>query len=171
MTDNKTFGLCPCRSQRSYSDCCEPVITSARPAETAEELMRGRYSAYAKGVIEFIISSTHPDRRSECDEKAIRAWSANSDWTEFEIVSAEGGRAGDNEGKVEFIARFTEDRMKKTLHETGSFKRMDDGCWYYVDGAVHPPKPFVRQDGKVNRNDPCPCGSGKKYKKCCGEAA
>ena len=30
------------------------------------------------------------------------------------------------------------------------------------------PKPFVRGKAKVGRNDPCPCGSGKKYKKCCG---
>jgi preprotein translocase subunit SecA len=30
------------------------------------------------------------------------------------------------------------------------------------------PRPVVRQQPKVGRNDPCPCGSGKKYKKCCG---
>jgi len=29
-------------------------------------------------------------------------------------------------------------------------------------------KPTVRDEDKVGRNDPCPCGSGKKYKKCCG---
>jgi len=29
----------------------------------------------------------------------------------------------------------------------------------------------VRSGEKVGRNDPCPCGSGKKYKKCCGRAA
>ncbi|MBR5741927.1 MAG: SEC-C domain-containing protein, partial [Firmicutes bacterium] len=28
--------------------------------------------------------------------------------------------------------------------------------------------PVVRKDVKVGRNDPCPCGSGKKYKNCCG---
>lgn len=28
--------------------------------------------------------------------------------------------------------------------------------------------PFVREQPKVGRNDPCPCGSGKKFKKCCG---
>jgi len=30
------------------------------------------------------------------------------------------------------------------------------------------PQPFVRQGGKIGRNDPCPCGSGKKYKQCHG---
>ncbi len=29
-------------------------------------------------------------------------------------------------------------------------------------------QPFVRRGKKIGRNDPCPCGSGKKYKKCCG---
>jgi SEC-C motif-containing protein len=128
--------------------------------------MRGRYSAYAAGAIDFIFSSTLPERRSECDEKSIRAWSSNSEWTGFDVLSASGGGAGDNEGTVEFVARYTEDRMKKALHETGSFKRRD-GQWYYVDGTVHPPKPFVRGEGKVNRNALCVCGSGKKYKKCC----
>jgi len=157
---------CPCFSGKLYADCCEPVLSGAHPAATAESLMRARYSAYALGAIEFILSSTYPDRRGECDEKAITAWSAKSEWTGFEIVSTEAGQAGDTEGKVEFIARFTEDRMKKILHETGIFKHVD-GIWYYVDGTVHPPKPFVRGEDKLNRNDPCPCGSGKKYKKCC----
>ncbi|MBP1582331.1 MAG: SEC-C domain-containing protein [Victivallales bacterium] len=38
-----------------------------------------------------------------------------------------------------------------------------------VDTSVlRAPKPIVRETPKINRNDPCPCGSGKKYKKCCG---
>jgi len=32
------------------------------------------------------------------------------------------------------------------------------------------PKQPVRREKKIGRNDPCPCGSGKKYKKCCGRA-
>jgi SEC-C motif-containing protein len=157
---------CPCFSGRAYADCCEPVVTGARDAATAEELMRGRYSAYAVGAVDFIIASTHPDRRAECDEKSIRAWSANSVWTGFEVLSAEGGQAAESEGAVEFVARFTENRVKKTLHETGTFKK-SGGRWYYVDGTMHLHKPFVRGAEKLNRNAPCRCGSGKKYKKCC----
>ena len=37
-----------------------------------------------------------------------------------------------------------------------------------VDGSTETPKEPVRNDSTVGRNDPCPCGSGKKYKKCCG---
>lgn len=170
MSDkNKNVELCPCFSGKPYKDCCEAVITGVRPAATPEELMRGRYCAYAKGIIEFIMSSTLPERRKECDEKAIQAWSANSEWTGLEIVSTTGGKPGSTEGTVEFIAKFTEDRMKKTLHETGTFKLID-GLWYYVDGTIHPPKPFVREKELPSRNDPCPCGSGKKFKKCCIES-
>lgn len=38
-----------------------------------------------------------------------------------------------------------------------------------VDGSTETPKEPVRNDSTVGRNDPCPCGSGKKYKNCCGK--
>ena len=34
-----------------------------------------------------------------------------------------------------------------------------------------PPVEPIKVDKKPDRNDPCPCGSGKKYKKCCGKQA
>jgi SEC-C motif-containing protein len=43
-----------------------------------------------------------------------------------------------------------------------------DGEWYFVDGQLVAPKTEKRNQPKVGRNDPCPCGSAKKYKKCCG---
>jgi SEC-C motif-containing protein len=48
-----------------------------------------------------------------------------------------------------------------------TFIREADG-WKFEDGDLVPEKPIVREAPKVGRNDPCPCGSGKKYKKCCG---
>ncbi|MDZ4759110.1 MAG: DUF1186 domain-containing protein [Bacteroidota bacterium] len=49
----------------------------------------------------------------------------------------------------------------------------DDGVWAGIDSnykfpPVKPNVPVLRAEPKVGRNDPCPCGSGKKYKKCCG---
>lgn len=35
------------------------------------------------------------------------------------------------------------------------------------DEYIDPPGTIFRQDAKIGRNDPCPCDSGKKYKKCC----
>ncbi|KMQ51524.1 hypothetical protein CHISP_1532 [Chitinispirillum alkaliphilum] len=157
---------CPCGSGQAYKDCCEPIISEISTAQTAEQLMRARYSAYATGAVKFILSSTHPDRHEECDERAIKSWSENSQWHGLEIVSTEKGGPEDSKGKVEFIANFTENRINKSLHETGTFEKIN-GKWVYLDGTVHPAKPFIRTEEKVNRNDPCPCGSGKKFKKCC----
>jgi SEC-C motif-containing protein len=160
--------LCPCGSTLEFAACCEPIISGAKPAPTAEKLMRARYSAYAKTVVDFIISSTIDEKRKECDEKAIRDWSENSTWNKLEILSTDKGTETDSEGMVEFVAHFSEAGAEKTYHEKGMFKKVN-GAWLYVDGEIQKQKPFVRQEDKISRNDPCTCGSGKKYKKCCGK--
>jgi SEC-C motif domain protein len=160
--------LCPCGSETAYAECCEPVITGAIKAPSAERLMRARYSAYAKTAVEFILTSTIDEKREECDEKTIRTWSEHSTWHKLEIISTENGGPDDTEGMVEFIVHFSENGAEKTYHEKGLFRKVNDD-WRYVDGEIQKPKPFVRTERKVSRNDPCPCGSGKKYKKCCGK--
>ena len=157
---------CPCGSQQPFDMCCEPIIFFKNKATTAEQLMRGRYTAYAKGAVEFILQTTLEEKRKECDEKAIKSWSENSTWHKLEIVSTSKGGPEHSEGMVEFTAHFTEGGITKNLHEKAVFKKIDDQ-WFYVDGEIQKPKPFVRSETKLSRNDPCSCGSGKKYKKCC----
>ncbi len=159
--------LCPCGSQQSYDLCCEPIITFKNKATTAEQLMRGRYTAYVKGAVDFILQTTLEEKRKECDEKAIRSWSQNSVWHQLVILDTSKGTGEHTEGMVEFTAHFTEGGIKKNLHEKAVFKKIDDQ-WYYVDGEIQKSKPFIRTENKQSRNDPCPCGSGKKFKKCCG---
>ena len=159
--------LCPCGSQTAFAECCEPIITESVKASTAEKLMRARYTAYAKTAVGFILSSTIEEKRKECDEKAIRSWSEKSTWHQLEILSTDKGSADDDEGQVEFVAHFSEGGIRKNYHEKGLFKKVD-GCWQYVDGEIQKQKPFTRADEKISRNSPCSCGSGKKYKKCCG---
>jgi len=130
--------------------------------------MRARYSAYAKVETDFIISSTHPDHRSGIDHAATRKWAEKSAWHGLEIVSTAKGGETDTEGEVEFKAHYTEDGVKRSLHEKARFQKKD-GAWYYVEGEIQRPAPFRREEPKVGRNDPCPCGSGKKFKKCCGK--
>lgn len=158
--------LCPCGSQKAFAECCEPFVTWKIDPPTPEQLMRARYSAYAKEKIDFILNTTVEDKRKECDEQAIRNWSTKSTWHGLEILSTKNGGTQDNEGMVEFIAHYTEGGIRKNLHEKAVFKRVD-GKWFYIDGEIQKPMPFTRSDVKVSRNDPCPCGSGKKYKKCC----
>jgi SEC-C motif domain protein len=158
--------FCPCGSQKPYAECCEPLLLNISFASTAEQLMRARYTAYVKNAIQFVLDTTLQEKRKECDEKAIRDWSLNSQWHKLEIISTSNGGPEHIEGTVEFIAHFTEYGVLKNLHEKGLFKKIN-GQWFYVDGEIQKSKPFIRADVKISRNDPCLCGSGKKYKKCC----
>ena len=163
-------------------DCCAPIIKGERPADTAETLMRSRYTAFVKGEIDYILNSVHPEKREEHDEKSIRAWSQKASWHGLEILETEKGGPDDTDGTVEFVANFSDNekrtkqqevlshfsgKEKRTRHhELASFKKVDDR-WYFYDGEGVKPKQFRREAPKVGRNEPCPCGSGKKYKKCC----
>lgn len=158
--------LCPCGTGREYADCCEPFIKGERLPETAEMLMRSRYSAYAKAEIGYIHDTIHPDHRGDFDEKGARRWAEESRWEGFEIISTIAGGPEDTEGKVEFIARYRDRDVRRTHHELADFRKLD-GRWYFTDGVGIRPAPATSL--KVGRNDPCICGSGMKYKKCCGK--
>jgi SEC-C motif-containing protein len=157
---------CPCGSGAAYSECCEPVISGARRAETAEKLMRARYSAHVGVHMDFIFESTHPDNRQGYDHKGTREWAENADWQGLEIIAANKGGHADAVGEVEFIARFREKGVLREHHELAQFKQ-ENGVWFFTDGAMVRPKPILVT--KIGRNDPCTCGSGFKYKKCCGK--
>ncbi len=156
---------CPCGSGREYTACCAPVIAGSAPAATAEALMRSRYTAYAKGAIDHIMKSCVAD--DGIDEEATRKWSESADWKGLRILRTEKGGPGDSEGVVEFVASYVMDGLKDEHHETARFVKRD-GKWLYETGEVKT-ETVVRASPKVGRNDPCPCGSGKKYKQCCGK--
>jgi SEC-C motif-containing protein len=150
-----------------FEACCEPLLRGEKKASTAEALMRSRYTAYATGRIDYIRDTTHPKNRDEFEEESAKKWSKDSEWGELEIVSTKNGEQGDTEGEVEFLATYTQDDEEIEHHEVAQFKREKD-TWYFTDGKFVGPETFVREQPKVGRNEPCPCGSGKKYKKCCG---
>ena len=156
---------CPCGSGRDYADCCGPVIAGARKAATAEALMRSRYSAYAKGAVDYILTSCVAD--DGIDPDATRNWSERADWKGLKILRTEKGGPSDAEGVVEFVASYVMDGLKDEHHETARFVKKD-GTWLYDSGDVKTAT-VVRATPKVGRNEPCPCGSGKKYKQCCGK--
>ena len=159
--------LCPCGSGGEFDQCCGPFIQGNKTATTAEALMRSRYSAYVKTEIDYIYDTTHASQRSKFNRKESLDWSRNTQWQSLEVVRTEDGGQEDESGIVEFIARYREKNKPIQHHEIAEFVK-EDGRWYFMDG--HAPKPVqsVRQGPKIGRNDPCPCGSGKKYKKCCG---
>ena len=127
--------------------------------------MRARYSAHVKVDVEFLYASTHPDYRENYDHKETKSWAENSEWYGLEIVSTEAGGVTDQAGEVEFIARFRDKEGLRNYHERGRFKRLKKQ-WRFTEGTMVKSAPVSVT--KIGRNDPCPCGSGKKYKKCCG---
>ena len=129
--------------------------------------MRARYTAYATGCIPFLRDSATKAVRDEFDEKASEAWSRAAKWHGLEIVRTERGGEGDKDGVVEFRASYTANGEFCNHHEVATFVKEEDG-WKFEDGELVGEKPIVRESPKTGRNDPCPCGSGKKYKKCCG---
>lgn len=161
---------CPCGKGESFEVCCGPILEGKRKATSAEELMRARYSAFTKGDVDFIVKSHDPDTVGQVDRKSTEAWSKGSTWKGLEILRTEQGNAGDNFGQVEFVARY-EVRGTPIEHRELATFRADSGTWYFVDGEQIAGPPVRREAPKVGRNDPCSCGSGKKFKKCCGVAA
>ena len=158
--------ICPCGSTNPYSECCEPIISGDRPATTAEQLMRARYSGYVFAKMDFIFDSTHPEHREGYDHAGTKEWAETAEWLGLEIIGIKKGGAEDSVGEVEFIARFNEKGERREHHEAGQFKRKD-GSWYFTEGNMIRQKPL--SVAKIGRNDPCNCGSGLKYKKCCGK--
>ena len=157
---------CPCQSGATYDDCCGPVIAGEAQAKTAEALMRARYTAYTQGEIDFVVASHDPDTAEEVDREASENWSKEAEWLGLDIVRTSEGGEGDERGEVEFIARYRMGGGDLAHHEVATFRRREDG-WHYLDGDMVKAKPVVREGPKVGRNEPCPCGSGKKFKKCC----
>jgi SEC-C motif-containing protein len=119
--------------------------------------MRSRYTAYVLGNQEYLRATWHPDT---CPEQlggtALK-------WIALEIVDTERGQADDSEGTVTFVASFCDSTKGRRLHETSRFVRGSEGAWFYVDGDC--------KVSDIGRNDTCPCGSGQKFKKCCGAPA
>lgn len=149
---------CPCGAGESFGRCCGPAIAGDQKASTAEALMRSRYVAYVLGDAGYILGSWHRSTRPGSIDTA-----SGPEWRSLEIRAADEETAPDR-AMVEFVARYVVDGRPGALHETCRFVR-EQGEWFYLDGEVHP-EPGT--GGKVGRNAPCPCGSGRKYKRCCG---
>jgi SEC-C motif-containing protein len=159
---------CPCGMEKPYEECCGPFIEGDAVPQTPEELMRSRYSAFTKTAVDYLLNTVHPDTREQHNERAIRNWAKSSDWISLKILNTEKGGPDDTEGLVEFVAQYYQKGKRQTHHELAQFKKQD-GRWFFYDGQPPQQEQVVHTSPKVGRNDPCPCNSGKKYKKCCGK--
>lgn len=157
--------LCPCGTSLDYNDCCGPYLAGNKKTLTAESTMRARYSAFVEGNIDYIKSTHDPERRADFNEDDVKDWSLKSKWLGLEVIEILEGTVNDLSGTVEFIAKYEINGVSHAHHELGEFSKKD-GEWYFMDGKILR-NTVKRVAPKTGRNDPCPCGSGKKYKKCC----
>ena len=167
MIDLDPTAPCPCGSGKPFADCCGPILGGAAKAPTAEALMRARYAAYATANLDFLYESSGPEVRQEFDREASRKWAEGSRWTGLDILAVDKGGANDDTGTVEFVAHYAVANKHFNHRERASFRRIA-GDWRFIDGKILAQPTIQRETAKVGRNDPCPCGSGKKYKHCCG---
>ncbi|MDD4024862.1 MAG: YchJ family protein [Kiritimatiellae bacterium] len=158
--------LCPCGSNLGFEACCEPYLLGKARPPTAVALMRSRYTAYAMGAVDYLFKTSGPKVRKEFDGENTKKWSDSAEWTGIEILEEQGGKEHDESAKLEFIARYSVNGTAFNHHESASFAKKN-GEWIFMDGKIYGPDPIMREHPKVGRNDPCPCGSGRKFKKCC----
>ncbi len=181
---------CPCQinpsaktvnAPLSYQDCCQPYhdafyneevdkVDSVK-AETAERLMHTRYSAFVLVKPEYIVKTTLPTQQRLLDMNAIESWAKETGWAGLEIVE-HTPKLGKRHAQVEFKAYFNTtnnaaDSLEEKIqahHELSTFMKIKDKAsnnarWYFLDPTVAM---------TVTQKQPCICGSGEKFKRCCG---
>ncbi len=150
--------LCPCGSQQPYANCCQPYHQGLTLPDTCEQLMRSRYAAYAMVLGDYLVRTHEASFLGDLTQAQIEQSANDTNWVGLEILGTDQNQ---DKGWVEFRAWFQESDDSPALaclHEVSDFVRKD-GAWLYTTGQMKPSR-------APGRNDPCPCGSGKKYKKC-----
>lgn len=126
--------MCYCNSQKDFNQCCEPILLGIRQAETAEQLMRSRYSAYAVADINYLLNSHHKYTRPTKERKNILKWTKSVRWMGLEILATQKGNVIDKDGYVEFKAIFEENGKLECIHEKSYFVK-EAGRWFYKSGT------------------------------------
>jgi len=165
--------ICPCRStdqnqKLTFDKCCQPYIEKKKKAPTAEALMRSRYTAYVVKNIDYVDETQVNSAEEKFDKEEALKWAESSDWMGLDILKTVKGEVEDNTGTVEFVAHYKDKASGTELHhrETSLFTKVS-GEWKFKEGHIYGGQPQKRLEPKIGRNDPCSCGSGKKFKKCC----
>ncbi|MGB3480716.1 MAG: YchJ family metal-binding protein [Mycobacterium sp.] len=120
---------CPCGSSGPFGSCCL-AIHHGEPAQTAEQLMRSRYSAYAVGNLDYVWQTWHPATRPVGSMP-----DAVLPWVQLDIVDTVDGGPDDEYGEVEYRAHYRDGTGVATLHERSRFIRRA-GRWFYEDGDI-----------------------------------
>ncbi len=157
-----TSTLCRCGSGLEYAQCCGPFHSGEKKPLTATALMRSRFTAYALRNADYLLNTWDAATRPEL----IDFSKETVDWQRLEIGKTKKGGIKDVKGVVEFKAYYLQDGEEYVMNEISQFSKRTNG-WFYLDGLV---KSIAKVNLKSNlgKNAPCSCGSGKKFKRCCG---
>jgi len=150
---------CPCGLTNTFENCCYKII-NGKPATTAEQLMRSRYSAYVTNNAQYLFDTYADTSRKETSVADIAQWAKQCKWIALSVISA---HTNTNSTIVEFSAKYLQKSKLCLLHEQSRFIKTN-GRWYYLDGDIISHKEL----SKIKSNNLCPCDSNRKFKKCCG---
>lgn len=127
-----TLSDCPCKSGKAFKECCAPFLEGEKTPQTASELMRSRYSAFATGQIAYLKETLWPKYQAEFDFAATATWAAENHWSGLSVLKTEKGSAADRDGTVLFEAKYLAGGELKTHRELSRFRKKT-GRWYYVE--------------------------------------
>lgn len=168
---------CPCGQKATLGDCCGRYITGGQLAPTAEALMRSRFTAYALGQVDYLLETLHSSQHQRGEKLQLQRSLKQTRWLHLQVLKTKEGQPEDERGIVEFVAVYglakpmagmaglltgaqAATPQLAQMHERSRFIQ-EDGRWFYVDGDQLP-------DYRPQRNQPCWCGSGTKFKQCHG---
>ena len=160
--------LCPCGSEKAFSQCCEELITKSAIATSPEQLMRSRYSAYATNNAEYILCTYAASSQQHENLQDIEQWANETHWLKLIIHRSSYFQqdllAGHN-AQVEFSAFYIHQGQICHMRENSNFI-LEGNEWRYLDGEVSQNTELK----KPKRNELCFCGSKIKFKQCCAKA-
>lgn len=137
MPKHITKQLCPCCSEKLYSECCK-VFHDGKLAENALQLMRSRYSAYALNLPHYIISTTHPENVNFL--KNFIQWKENiskfTKSTSFRKLEIHNFTENGNQATVLFTAHLYQNNRDATFTEMSDFVKVNN-AWLYLRGQVY----------------------------------
>lgn len=147
---------CPCGGGQ-YEACCQPFHEFVRLPECVDKLMRSRFSAFFLKNVEYVIATTVPAQQALLDKSALQAWAEGMNWTHLEVMSH--NKVGKRHAQVRFRAYFDNGQGEQIYDELSAFVKIEER-WYFLD----PTLPI-----NLTNKQPCLCGSGDKFKVCCGK--
>ena len=124
---------CPCGTQKMYMHCCRPFLSGKVLPDTAQALMRSRYTAFTKKKWHYLSETAAGNAAGDGSMRGIES----TRWLGLVIHGVNQGGVDDDRGEVVFTAYYAGagDKQRLSMHEHSVFKKLD-GRWYYVDRVV-----------------------------------